>query len=84
MKGYLVVYPAYGRSYPTADKAKEEFLNGKDFSASALGGPYLSIRDFHNKIPELSNFDGVVLTQRDRKFSATILNRTEMGEGNGK
>ena len=63
MKAYLSIYPAYGRRYPNATAAKQDLLDGKDFSASRQGGPYLSKRDFLKDIPELKHFNGVIIHQ---------------------
>ena len=61
MKAYLQVWPAYGRRYPTAQAAREDFQAGKDFSCSRQGGPYMSIRDFSH--PSMKHFDGVRIVQ---------------------
>jgi hypothetical protein len=42
----MKLYPAYGRKYHTAESLKHDWESGKDFSATVLGGPYTSIRDF--------------------------------------
>ena len=39
-----IVIPAYGRTYTTATKAREDWYAGKDFKIPH--GPYCSKRDF--------------------------------------
>lgn len=43
---HTYLFPAYGRVYTEADKAKSDFLEGKDFKIRR--GPYCSIRDFRS------------------------------------
>jgi len=57
----LKLYPAYGRSYPSLDEAKQAFLNGSDFSCTKMGGPYTSIRDYVGKSAKVTEFDAVSL-----------------------
>lgn len=40
-----VLLPAYGRKYESAEEAKKDWDNGKDFLAYTIGG-YCSKRDF--------------------------------------
>ena len=40
----LDIYGAYGRNYATADAARLDWTDGKDFKVLG-GGPYLSIQD---------------------------------------
>ena len=40
---FLVVMPAYGRSYSTSEQAIADWKSGKDFKI--VNGPYCSIRD---------------------------------------
>lgn len=41
----LKLYPSYG-IIPSLDEARADFLAGKTFSLSKLGGPYCTIKDF--------------------------------------
>lgn len=77
----LVVYPAYGRKYPSADAMRDAFkIEGRDFSPATRGGPYMSVRDLvkgEHTIPEayqaLEHFTGVLLTQiRNPKFQVIV------------
>ena len=46
---YSIVSPAYGRDYPSGEKAIRDFKDGKDFMCESLdlgGYTYCSIRDF--------------------------------------
>jgi hypothetical protein len=61
LEALLQVYPAYGRSYATADAMVADFVAGKDFSCSMQGGPYISVRDFPK--PYFGCFKGVLLVQ---------------------
>ena len=47
----MVLIPAYGRDYETAEEAKQAFLNGQDFKQMGMGsrGTYASVRDFKDK-----------------------------------
>ena len=82
----LVVYPAYGRVYPSADAMRDAFLlDGRDFSPAARGGPYMSVRDFiggEYSAPEahqaLEHFTGVILTQIKSPKLQVIVTREEM------
>jgi hypothetical protein len=40
---FLVVMPAYGRSYATSEQVIADWKSGKDFKV--VNGPYCSIRD---------------------------------------
>jgi hypothetical protein len=41
--GFIVLVPAYGRTYNTTEEVKEDWYNGLDFRI--INGPYCSIRD---------------------------------------
>jgi hypothetical protein len=47
-----VVSPAYGRDYKSAEAAKADWKNGKDFKLQPQGC-YCSIRDFPNEQVEI-------------------------------
>lgn len=85
----LVVYPAYGRQYVSADALKAGFQEGRDFSPAVRGGPYMSIRDmvqgphsYKEAYDALSNFNGVILTQLSPRGARvefqTVILREEM------
>jgi hypothetical protein len=76
MIGKLTAYPAYGRRYKNADALKYDFLMGSDFSASYVGGPYFSIRDFTEN-NNCIHFDGVLLSQPGTNINVSI-DRREM------
>ena len=78
MKAVLTAFPAYGRQYTTPERMREDFLNGKDFSASQRGGPYFSIRDFTDN-ENCKDFDQVHICQHRTRVSVTIT-RDEMVE----
>lgn len=44
----LVLIPAYGRVYKTAEDMFTDFVDGKDFKI--LNGPYTSIRDLETLV----------------------------------
>jgi hypothetical protein len=72
MKALLSGFPAYGRVYFSPERLKEDFLLGRDFSASPQGGPYFSRRDFtENDI--LKSFDGVILVQDEYLPKLTVI-----------
>jgi hypothetical protein len=48
----MKLYPAYGRGYLIPSSLEHDWLAGKDFSATVLGGPYTSIRDFKYPRPQ--------------------------------
>lgn len=48
----MKLYPAYGRQYHTVESLQKDWDDGKDFSATVLGGPYTSIRDFKFPRPQ--------------------------------
>jgi hypothetical protein len=62
VRNILKLYPAYGRAYLIPASLEQDWLAGKDFSTTVLGGPYTSIRDFNPpKFPELQGFTHVIL-----------------------
>jgi len=70
------VHPAYGRRYTSPDVVKQDFLNGRDFSITREGGPYMSIRDFFND--NLEGFDGIHIIQVVPTFMSLIILRENM------
>jgi hypothetical protein len=79
MKATLIAFPAYGRRYISASQMRQDFLKGKDFSASQLGGPYFSIRDFTEN-QNCADFSAVRLHQNFDPILTVILSRSEMSE----
>lgn len=63
---YVVVSPAYGRDYRSAQAAKDDFLAGKDFILESLGygGRYCSARDFAK---------GVKVEVRYKKLQSAVI-----------
>lgn len=62
----LKLYQAYGRAN-SLHEARQDFLSGKDFSVTKVGGPYTSIRDFvgPEENPGCKGYDGVILLAYD-------------------
>ena len=67
----LILMPAYGRRYHTANDAMHDWDNGKDFRI--INGPYCSIRDLdalsirHNRITLHADDGGVVIVNNFEK-----------------
>lgn len=64
----IKLYPAYGRT-PNLQEARAEFFDGKDFSITRVGGPYISIRDFlagDAVAQALGTYDAVILLVPDK------------------
>jgi hypothetical protein len=55
MNGHVIISPAYGRDYKTAEAAIKDFEDGKDFILHDMftRGKYCSIRDFPGKLVEI-------------------------------
>lgn len=77
MRAFLTAFPAYGRVYSTPEQMKEDFLKGKDFSASAQCGPYFSVRDFQEDQEYVKDFLGVILVQVG-PYVQVIVSREDM------
>jgi len=52
VSSHIVVVPAYGRKYKTAEDAVKDWEAGKDFKI--VRGPYMSIRDVKNLLGTFS------------------------------
>lgn len=74
----LQVHPAYGRRYTSPEVAKQEFLNGRDFSITREGGPYVSIFEFLDNLPELKGVDGIHVIQVVPNFMSFVIHRKDM------
>lgn len=62
--GWLIVNPAYGRTYGSNEEMRTDWENGKDFRCAS--GPYCSKRD----LPKILNdgYVGVQIVQHKRYF----------------
>lgn len=52
----IILFPAYGRNYMSAQDAVDDYLAGEDFKLLLCGGQYCSCRDFKGQ--EVSLFIG--------------------------
>lgn len=50
----MILFPAYGRKYTSQEELRNDFLNGKDFSATQHGGPFTSSTEVFRFFPDLN------------------------------
>jgi hypothetical protein len=74
----LKVHPAYGRRYTSPDVVKQEFLNGRDFSITLQGSPYVSIFEFLDNDKSVVPFDGILFVQVVPTFMSIVILRKDM------
>lgn len=66
-KSWLIVHPAYGRTYATSELLRAAWDGGKDFKIE--GGPYLSNRDVeHNTAGLREKWTGIQIVQKRVAF----------------
>ena len=72
-KPWMIVEPAYWRTYLTAEAMREDWDGGKDFRIENFG-PYMSCRDIQkNTLNIRENYTGVQIVQKRRGTVAPYL-----------
>ena len=76
-KPWLIVTPAYHRTYLTNEAMRKDWDDGKDFRIDGFG-PYMSRRDVDNNTMEIrTEYTGVQIVQRRPSKESSIPYLTE-------